>query len=349
MRRIVVIGGRGFFGAAAVELLRRDGSTPLVVSRRPGADITADAENPASLRAVLRAHDVVVDAAGPFQQRSTRVVEACIAIGCDVIDLADSLDYVVRVQALAPAIAGAGVRVLTACSSVSAVSAALVRLSGAQAPVRVSTFLAPATRNTSTAATSMSLLSTLDRPVRLVREGSLVEHRAFSQARLFEFPQPIGRISARLAESADAVTLPIAWPSLRDVDFWVDTRRPVLNTLIAAAARSRSLRSAIRVAQGMGRRLTKRLGSASGGFGIDLADTNGVRRSSGFFHSSHSYIVAVAPAVLAARRLAAGTFGSSSGLVHPDRQVDPWELVTYLRGAGIRDFGIPSQPAGLRR
>jgi hypothetical protein len=339
VRRIVVIGGRGFFGAAAVELLQREGSTPLVASRRPGTDVTADAENPVSLRAALRSRDVVIDAAGPFQQRSTALVETCLTIGCDVIDLADSLDYVSRIQALAPAIAGAGVRVLTACSSVSAVSAALVRLSEAQAPVRVSTFLAPATRNTSTAATSMSLLSTLDRPVRLLRGGALLERRAFSQARPFEFPRPIGRVSARLAESADAVTLPTVWPSLRDVDFWVDTRRRVLNTLIAAAARSRSLRSAMRVAQGMGRQLTKRLGSVSGGFGIDVDDTNGDRRSLGFFHSSRSYIVAAAPAVLAARRITAGTFGTS-GLIPADRQVDPWELVRYLREAGITDFGI---------
>ena len=343
MRRIVVIGGRGFFGAAAVGLLRREGSTPLVASRRPGTDITPDAENPASLRSALRAHDVVVDVAGPFQQRSTALVETCLAIGCDVIDLADSLDYVSRVQALAPAIAGAGVRVLTACSSVSAVSAALVRVSGTRTPVSVSVFLAPATRNTSTAATSMSLLSTLDRPVRLVREGSLVERRAFSEARAFEFPRPIGRVSARLAESADAVTLPMVWSSLRDVEFWVDTRRRVLNALIAGAARSRSLRRAMRVAQGAGRRLTKRLGSASGAFGIDLEDANGARHSLGFFHPSHSYIVAVAPAVLSARRIAAGTFGSS-GLVPADLQVDPWELVTYLRGLGITDFGIPGQP-----
>jgi nucleoside-diphosphate-sugar epimerase len=33
--RILVIGGRGFFGAAAVELLRRDGAAPLASLRRP--------------------------------------------------------------------------------------------------------------------------------------------------------------------------------------------------------------------------------------------------------------------------------------------------------------------------
>jgi saccharopine dehydrogenase-like NADP-dependent oxidoreductase len=339
MRRIVVIGGRGFFGAAAAELLRRDGLSPLIASRRQGADLRADAEDLASLRSALRSRDVVIDAAGPFQQRSTALVETCLEIGCDVIDLADSFEYVSKVHALAGRVASGGIRVLTACSSVSAVSAALVRLSGVQAPVRVATFLAPATRNTSTAATSMSLLSSLERPVRSVRDGSLVERRAFSQARVFEFPPPVGRVSARLAESADALMLPRVWPSLRVVDFWVDTRRPVLNALVAAASRSGVLRSMMRTAQGVGRRMTKRFGATSGGFGIEVEDAAGARRSSGFLNSGHSYIVAVAPAVLAARRIAAGTF-SPSGLVPADRQVDPVELVAYLRSMGIRDFGI---------
>jgi hypothetical protein len=339
VRRIVVVGGRGFFGAVAVELLEHAGSPALAASRRPGADLIANAEDPASLRAALRPGDVVIDAAGPFHERSTVLVETCLSIGCDVIDLADSLDYVSKVQALAPAIARAGVRVLTACSSVSAVTSALVRLSGVQTPVRVSAFLAPATRNTSTAATSLALLSTLDRPVRVLRDGRLDERRAFGEARAFEFPPPIGRVSARLAESADALTLPGVWPSLREVDFWVDTRRPILNVLIAAAARSRLLSWAMKAAQGVGRRMTKRFGSTSGGFGIELEDASGVRRSSGFVHASHSYIVAVAPAVLAARHLAAGQFGPTA-LVPADHQVDPRELVAYLRRAGIRDFGI---------
>jgi hypothetical protein len=304
-------------------------------------DVVADAEDPASLRAALRAHDVVIDAAGPFQQRSTTLVETCLAIGCDVIDLADSFDYVRKVQALTPAIASAGVRVLAACSSVSAVSAALVRLSGVQAPVRVSTFLAPAIRKTATPGTSMSLLYTLDHPVRLLRNGSIVRGIVFSQTRAFMFPPPIGEISARLAESADAFTLPRVWPSLRDVDFWVDTRRRLLNHLIAAAATSRSLGVTMRGLESTGRRFMKHVGSASGGFGIELKDANGDGHSSGFLHPTHSYLVAVAPAVLAARHIVAGTF-ASTGLVPADRQVDPWELVGYLRGSGITDFGIRS-------
>jgi Saccharopine dehydrogenase NADP binding domain len=345
VRRIVVIGGRGFFGTAAVELLQRDGVPALVASRRPGAALLADAEDAASLRAALRSRDVVIDAAGPFHRRSTVLVETCVAIGCDVIDLAESFDYTSKVQALEHLVASSGIRVLPACSSVSAVSAALVRLSGVHAPVRVSTVLAPATKRTSTAATSTALLSMLDRPVRAVRDGSLVERPAFSQARVFEFPAPVGRVSARLAESADVLTLPAIWPSLRDVDFWIDTRRRVLNALLAKASSSERVRSLVRSAQDVGRRISKRFGSWSGGFGVELEDASGDRRSLGFVHLSHSYIVAVAPAVLAARRIAAGTFtaSESSGVVRADRQIDPWELVEYLRAAGIRDFGIGSR------
>jgi short subunit dehydrogenase-like uncharacterized protein len=337
MNRILVIGGRGFFGAAAVELLRRDGEQPLVGSRRPGADCLIDAEDPASLRAALRQGDIVIDAAGPFQRRSPLLVETALATGCDVIDLADSLDHARRMQRLAPRIDGAGTRVLTSCSSVSAVTAALVRILAVTAPTRVSAILAPATANTSTAATAQSLFSSLERPVRVLRGGRLVERRAFSEEKRFEFAPPVGAVRARLGESADAVTLPPVWPALRDVDFWVDTRRRLLNALFAAAARHRSVRSLARTLQPAGRRVAKRFGAKAGGFAVEVEDAAGGLHAAGFVHPTHSYLVAVAPAVLAARALKAGTF-AAAGLVPADRQVDPHELVAYLTRAGVQHF-----------
>jgi hypothetical protein len=341
MKRIVIVGGRGFFGAAAAELLRGEGIHPQVASRQRGADLLVDAENPDSIRASLLPGDVVIDAAGPFQARSTALVEACVSIGCDVVDLADSLEYVTKIQRLDERIASSQTRVLTACSSVSAVSAALVRLSGIEMPARVSTFLAPATRNTSTQATALSLFAALDRPVRVLRGGSLVERRAFSETRAFAFASPVDPVRARLAESADAVTLPRVWPTLRDVDFWVDTRRSALNQLFALAARNGAVRSVVRAVQPLGRRLTKRFGARSGGFGVEVEDASGRRVAQGFVHESHSYLVAVAPAVLAAKRLATNTF-TDSGLILPDRQVDPIELRDWLQHKGVEPFNRES-------
>jgi hypothetical protein len=339
--RIVVLGGRGFFGRAAVDLLRREGLRPLVASRRTGGDLLADAERSASLRAALLSGDLVLDAAGPFQRRSTALVEACLAIGCDLIDIADSLDYVRGIQQLASRADDSGVRVLTACSSVSAVSAALIRLTRCPNPVRVSAILAPATGNTSTAATARSLMAGLERPVQSLHGGSLVERRAFSEVRPFEFPPPVGRVRARLAESPDAVTLPPAWPMLRTVDFWVDTRRDRLNALIGVAARSRLVRTLVRAGQPLGRRLTKRFGPRSGAFGIEVEDAGGEQVAAGFVHATHSYLVAVAPAVLAAKAIARGSF-AERGLIPVDRYVDPWQLAEYLERIGVLGFGFDS-------
>jgi hypothetical protein len=337
MNRIVVVGACGFFGAAVVEALRREGHQVLATSRRSGADLRMDAEDAGAISAVLAAGDVVIDAAGPFQQRSTTLVEACLAIGCDVIDLADSLDYVSNLQQLATRIAAGPGRVLTACSSVSAVSAALVGLTGIDAPVRVSAFLVPATRNTSTHSTALSLFSAIERGVRVLRDGSLVRRHAFSEDRTIELPSPVGPVTAGLAESADAITLPRVWPTLRHVDFWVDTRRSVLNQIFGAAARAPSLLSLVQSLEPVGRPLARLFGARSGGFAVDVEDADGRRVVAGFVHPSHSYFVAVAPAILAARRLAAGTF-NATGLVPADRQVDPFELRDWLERAGVVYF-----------
>ena len=339
MSRIVVMGGRGWFGSAIAKLLRQEGTAPLIASRSGGADIRADAEDPQSFQRALRAGDIVIDAAGPFQRRSTALLEACLTRGCHVIDISDSLDYAQRVQRLSAEIDKSGSCVLTSCSSVSAVSAALLRLSGIERPVRMSAVLAPATRNTSSAAAGQSLLSSLARPIRLRRDGTLVERRAFSEERRFTLPLPVGTVRGRLAESPDALLLPLAWPTLRSVDFWIDTRRRMLNTLFAAAARSRSVLRVLEAMQSVGRRVTKYFGARAGGFAIEVEDAGGMRVAAGFVHATHSYIVAVAPAVLAARAIEAGR-PPSPGLVPPDKQVEPEELVTFLRRAGIEAFGI---------
>jgi hypothetical protein len=283
--------------------------------------------------------DIVIDVAGPFQRRSTTLLEACLARGCHLIDISDSLHYAQRVQRLAAAIEKSGVSVLTSCSSVSAVSATLLRLSGVKHPVRLSAILAPATRNTSSAAAGQSLLSSLARPIRVRRDGALVEARAFSEERRFAFPSPVGAVRGRLAESPDAVLLPLAWPALRRIDFWIDARRRVLNTLFAAAARSRPALRLLELMQPVGRRATRFFGVRAGGFAIEAEDAGGARVAAGFVHATHSYLVAIAPAVLAARAIQAGR-QPSSGLVPPDRQVESEELVAYLRRAGIETFGI---------
>ncbi len=334
MPRLLVLGAHGFFGRAALLRLRADGLQPLAAARRPGLDVQLDVEDPVSLRAALRPGDVLLDTVGPFQERTTALVEAAIEIGCDLVDIADSRAYVARLLALEPRIAAAGIRVLTACSSVSAISAACVRLSGIEAPVRVTGCLAPAARYASTPGSGASLLRSVGQPVFVIRDGALTRRTGWRDTHAFTMPPPIGRTRGYLFETADAVTLPRRWPSLRTVDFYVDSRVPLLNLYFSLAARSRPVWLLAARMLGLGLRFARALGSPTGclAFEVEGPDGRVVRRA--LIAAENGYFTPIAPAVLAARALVEGRF-SPRGLIPPDQHVDPQAILAYLASLGI--------------
>ena len=84
MKRVVVIGGSGFFGGLIAERLAAAGLQPIIASRSRG-ELRIDANNPEDLRNNLKGRDLVIDAAGPFQKRTPALIEAARTIGFDVI------------------------------------------------------------------------------------------------------------------------------------------------------------------------------------------------------------------------------------------------------------------------
>jgi hypothetical protein len=351
VRRVIVVGGMGFFGSAAVGLLRARGLDPAIAARvtapggaagdkapggaSAGEVLRLDAEDRASVRSVLRPGDVVIDAAGPFQKRSAALVEGAAEAGCDVVDISDSIDHLLAVEALRPRIESAGIRVLTSCSSITTLAAVLVRESGVADPRRISVCLAPASRATARTGTSGSLAHSVGRPVRAFRGGRLVTAVGWSESRPFVMPPPIGRCRGYLMEGALAVTLPRLWPGLRETGFWVDTRVRGLNPMLALAARWSPLRGAIdRLRRRGGAAVARLLGSTAGGMLVEIEGANGSVTEARVHARRRSYLAAVAPAVVAATDLASGR-GPGPGLVPHDRQVDPARLLAYLRNLGI--------------
>jgi hypothetical protein len=334
MRRVIVIGAHGFFGHVATLRLREAGLEPISASRHAAiSELQVDADDPGSIRSVLHAGDIVLDAAGPFQTRTTALVEAATEIGFDVVDLSDSFAYAGRILAIRDQIDRSHARVLTSCSAVSAVSASLVRLSGIREPVRVSVFLVPASRATANPGTIRSFLASVGRSVTLQRDGRLVSRVGWRSSRPFSWP---GRRNVRafLTESADALLLPEVWPSLQDVNFWVDTQMPFVNALLHGCAQFPVSAALVRRLSGLGSAIARRRGALAGAFGVEVEGPSGsiVRRL--LSGPTQSYMIAVAPAVLAVRALAAG-WSRQTGLVQVDGQVDPDELVSYLAASGI--------------
>jgi hypothetical protein len=333
MRRVVVLGGTGFFGGAAVAALR-DAGMPVTTAARHNADLAVDAESGDSLRRTLRPGDVVLDAAGPFQARSTALAEAAVEVGFDVVDLADASAYVRRLLPLAERAAAAGVRILPACSTASAVSHAMIAWSGLADPVRLTAFLVPTPRHTAVAATAASLLAQVGSPVSVLRDGAPRMERGFGSSRRWEGGPPLGPRRGWLFDTPDALLLPRAHPTLKTVEAYVDPNVPGLAAALALAARATPLRAAMRRAIPIALPLVRRLGGAHGGFGCEVEDAVGNAVQMALVAPRDAYRLAVIPAVLAVRALAAGRV-PHTGILAPHQQIDAVELLEALRRCGF--------------
>jgi hypothetical protein len=327
MRRILVVGA-GFFGGLVAARLAALGLAPLVATRRSSdADLRLDAEDEASLRAVLRSGDVVVDTAGPFAARTTRLVRVAMERGCDVIDLAESLAWSEAVLALANRAQESGVRLYPACSAVAAVAGACIRASDITVPETIDMFLAPASAETASPATVRGFMGSLGRTIRTFRDGRLTPTRGYLEQHRF----PDGRHTGGLVESAGAVLLPRSWPSLRRAEFWVDPNLPLGHVALALAARVPPIAA-------LARTLAPRIGAGplgrhDGVFAVSI--TAGAERPTfAFAAPRRSYLTAIEPAVIAAEALARGAT-PEAGVVLPHAQIDPEQLFARLATLGI--------------
>lgn len=105
-KTIVILGGYGVFGRHIADQLAKDGAARVVVAGRDvnkgqacaetiGAEFArCDARDRDSLRGVLSGADLVVNAAGPFQDSEYPAAEACIDQRCHYIDIGDGRNYV---------------------------------------------------------------------------------------------------------------------------------------------------------------------------------------------------------------------------------------------------------------
>ena len=306
MKRVVVLGGSGFFGGLIVERLRAAGLEPLAASRSSG-ELRIDANNPDDVRMNLKQRDLVIDAAGPFQKRNSALIEAARSIGFDIIDLSDSADYTAMIYQHEPPIRAAGIRVLTACSALSSVSAVALKLSGIERPVKISVYLQPASRFTASAGTVGSFLNSI--------EGRI---------RGFRFPQPIGERSGMTVKSVDAVTLPPVFQNLK-TEFVVDAE-------FSELLRFKFVRGLLERFQSKALKLAHRIGETRGVLGFEVTAT--LRHKQLIFAGEKSYLLAVLPAVFAATAIAEGRF-APRGLVAPTDHVDPEMLMQASRAEGI--------------
>jgi hypothetical protein len=184
---ILLIGATGVFGSRLLDLLKDEPGMTLILAgrRREKLEQLAECSVSSPEIAVLNRDtitgqqlqnlkiDVVVDAAGPFQQSQMTVIEAAIQAGCHYLDLADGRSFVTSISQFDAAARARNIAVISGASSVPALSHAVIDHLTAGwcdiATIKVGIF--PGNRAPRGLSVVESILSYSGKPVRIFRQG----------------------------------------------------------------------------------------------------------------------------------------------------------------------------------
>lgn len=237
--RVLVIGGYGVFGQLLCRRLLRGPAVDLMVGGRSPAraeafaadlarqfpdqairpfviDCTADLTAPLA----TAGPDLVVHAAGPFQESGYRVAEACIAQGCHYIDLADGRDFVAGIAALDGRARAAGVLVVSGASTLPALSAAVVDHLGEEL-TRIDSIaigITPGNRAPRGRAVVESILSYSGKPFSVWRDGRWQRTFGWQNLRRRSLPG-LGPRWFSDCDVPDLTLFPECYPDVRTVSF----------------------------------------------------------------------------------------------------------------------------------
>ncbi len=248
--RVLLVGAGGAFGRLLAEGLAREPGIRLVLAGRTRASLERlrdsldgaaevclldrDRVTPADLRACAAA--VVIDAAGPYQDSRTALIEAAIDAGCHSIDLADGREFVANVHRFGAAAQRAGVAVLSGASSTPALSHAVLDAltEGWQRIDALRVAICPGNRAPRGLSVVRAILSWAGRPVPVFRDGGWTVAPGWSGTRRLDFPG-LGPRLAALCETPDLDLLVARYRPRVTAEFLAGLELPVLHHGLALA------------------------------------------------------------------------------------------------------------------
>lgn len=209
MKRCLVLGGYGHFGARIVRALANHDQLELWISGRNREHADALAASIERARARIRtvaldisdhttltnwlldhAPGVLIHTAGPFQARDYSVAEACIAAGWHYIDLADGRRFVCDFPALDRRARDASVIAVSGASSLPGLSSAVIAelRQGLRAIDGVEISIVPGGKTPRGRATIAAVLSYCGKPVRMLENGQWSDHFGWQDTRRVRYP-----------------------------------------------------------------------------------------------------------------------------------------------------------------
>ena len=271
MPRIVVFGATGYTGRLVVGSLLGRGQRPLLAGRNPAslqalagphglAYETADAKDPASVRDLLEAGDVLVSTVGPFNRFGHAAAAAAADAGAHYLDSTGEVDFVQEMQRRHSARAAAGGATMVPAFAYDYVPGCLAGALAAQragvrdADLAIGYFTLGSLRRGISGGTRATLAGGLAQPVPVWRGGELHGVRMAGKTRAFRIHGRSRR--AFLATGTEVLFLPQEVPNLRSVEVyngWFPALSRVAGALTWVAARLARLPAGRRLLEGAGK------------------------------------------------------------------------------------------------
>lgn len=179
---------------------------------------------------------IVIDTAGPFQERDRRLARLCIDLGIHYIDLADGRDFVNGVTSLDDAARRQGVLIASGASTVPAVSSAVIEYlaAGFAAVEAIEIGIAPGYRGPRGLATIGAILGYTGRPIPRWRRGRMEFTRGWSEGRCHRYPEPVGIRRLSAVDVPDVELIPRRYPGLQSLTVSAGLEVPVVHQMLSA-------------------------------------------------------------------------------------------------------------------
>jgi saccharopine dehydrogenase-like NADP-dependent oxidoreductase len=339
--RIVIIGATGHFGGRICRRILGEPDTELVITSRnldraqplstelgrlnASAKVSAaalDQTSPA-LAAELAAlqPNIVIHTAGPYQGQGYDVAEACIACGSHYVDLADGREFVERFNALHEEARRKDVLLVSGASTLPGVSSAIVdHVRGDFESIHsIETSIAPAHQTPRGAGTVAAVLSYCGAPFEVFENGEWITRYGWQNLKLQRYPE-FGRRLSGACDVPDLGLFPNYVEGVQTVTFHAALEaswEQITLWKMAWATRLGMVSNWERLVptlQGWSDRLIK-LGSTTGGMQMRISGVGKGGQAKAIAwnlvaHQNHGPEVPCVPALILARKLAAGAIST---------------------------------------
>jgi saccharopine dehydrogenase-like NADP-dependent oxidoreductase len=224
-QQVLLLGGLGRIGqSVAQDLMAHTDAMMILAGRRSASEVSlshprqryrsldvADGEN---LRRAMADCDLVIHTAGPFSYRDSLVLQTCLELGVNYLDVADNPTYVERALALSQEAAAAGVTAIVSTGVFPGISNSMARL-GVEAmdqPEAIHLSYVVAGSGGAGVTVMRTTFLELQYPISAWIDGRWQPIEPYSQRQRVAFPAPYGNCAVYWYNTIEAMTLPRSFP-----------------------------------------------------------------------------------------------------------------------------------------